>query len=136
MKTKHIGSCLCGLVKFEISGDFESFFLCHCKHCQKDTGSAHAANLFSTKARLDWVSDTASIKTYNLPQTRHTRSFCGQCGSAVPSLQMDGKLLVVPAGSLDSEIDISPTAHIFCASSAAWENKLANTKKFEKYPSN
>ena len=132
---KHAGSCLCGQVKFEIEGNFESFYLCHCKHCQKDTGSAHASNLFSSSANLTWIVGINHIKTYNLPSTRHTRSFCGQCGSAVPSLQMEGKLLVVPAGSLDTEIETSPTAHIFWASRASWEDKLGNIQRFEKYPS-
>lgn len=135
MNTQHEGSCLCGQVKFEVNGHFESFYLCHCKHCQKDTGSAHAANLFSTSAELHWLTNSNDIKTFNLPLTKHTRSFCGQCGSAVPSLQMGGKLLVVPAGSLDTPIDISPTAHIFCASKACWEDKLEKTKRFENYPS-
>lgn len=135
MEKKHSGSCLCHQVKFEVDGNFESFFLCHCKHCQKDTGSAFAANLFSTSAHLKWLTSTESIKTFNLPATRHARSFCSHCGSAVPSLQMDGKLLVVPAGSLDTEVEITPTAHIFCSSKANWEDKLAEAKRFEKYPS-
>ncbi len=32
------GSCLCGSVRFDVDGDFEWFYLCHCRHCQKDTG--------------------------------------------------------------------------------------------------
>lgn len=134
MNNTHHGSCLCGQVRFEVVGNFESFFLCHCKHCQKDTGSAHAANLFSGSAKLTWLTDTAGIKTFNLPQTRHTRSFCSECGSAVPSLQMDGKLLVVPAGCLDTKVEIKPTAHLFCASKANWENDLEKIKKFDQLP--
>lgn len=49
---KYSGSCLCGEVTFEIEGDFEDFYLCHCERCRKDTGSAHAANLFSSTAKL------------------------------------------------------------------------------------
>lgn len=135
MGNKHVGSCLCGKVKFEVEGNFESFYLCHCKRCQKDTGSAHAANLFSEDAKLKWLSDIDEIKTFNLPSTRHIKSFCGTCGSAVPSLQMEGKLLVVPAGSLDTDIEISPTAHIFCSSRLSWEDGLGDIKRFEKYPS-
>jgi hypothetical protein len=41
----HAGSCLCGAIAFEIAGSFESFYLCHCEHCRKDSGSAFAANL-------------------------------------------------------------------------------------------
>ena len=50
------GSCLCGEVTFEIEGDFDNFYLCHCERCRKDTGSAHAANLFSSTAKLKWLS--------------------------------------------------------------------------------
>lgn len=135
MSQKHSGSCLCEQVKFEIHGDFESFFLCHCKHCQKDTGSAHAANLFSSKAQLIWLTGQDKVKTFVLPNTRHTKSFCQECGSALPNQQMDGKLIVIPAGSLDTEISIKPNAHIFCSSRASWTSELELVKKFEKFPS-
>lgn len=135
MKNTYSGSCLCQQIKFEIDGSFESFYLCHCKHCQKDTGSAHAANLFSSTAKLQWLTGNDKIKTFNLPSTRHTKSFCEECGSAVPSLQMDGKLLVVPAGSLDSELQLVPDAHLFCSSRALWDKNLETVKTFEKYPS-
>ena len=128
------GSCLCGEVHFEIEGDFEGFFLCHCKYCQKDTGSAHASNLFSTTAKLRWVSGENLIKAFNLPSTHHVKSFCSNCGSALPSTQMNGNLIVVPAGSLDDEVTIKPTAHIFVASKADWEQDLENIPKLEGAP--
>ncbi len=132
---KHAGSCLCGQVKFEVLGSFESFFLCHCKFCQKDTGSAHGSNLFSTSAKLQWLTGVTKVTSFNLPETRHVKSFCQDCGSALPNVQMDGKLLVVPAGSLDTDPAIKPNAHIFCASKAVWENGLESLTKFEKFPS-
>ena len=124
MSNRHSGSCLCGGVRFEIDGEFERFYLCHCEHCRKDTGSAHASNLFSSSAALRWLSGQDQVRQFNLPSTRHTRNFCGTCGSALPILQMDGKLLVVPAGSLNSEISIRPNAHIFVASRAGWDDAL------------
>jgi len=81
------GQCLCGAVKFRISGEFESFFLCHCSRCRKDSGSAHSANLFSSTAKLIWVSGEAKIKTFRLPASRHMKSFCSDCGSALPISQ-------------------------------------------------
>lgn len=131
----HQGSCLCQEIQFEITGDFENFFLCHCKYCQKDTGSAHSANLFSSSAKINWIKGEGKIKTFNLPSTRHTKSFCLECSSALPSLQMEGKLLVVPAGSLNTELNKKPDAHIFYASKANWENALEKVKSFENFPS-
>lgn len=134
MPETHHGSCLCEVIKFEVTGSFESFYLCHCKHCQKDTGSAHAANLFSTKAQLKWISGQDFIQTYNLPQTRHTKSFCNTCGAAIPNMQMDGQLLVVPAGSLNTPVSLKPTAHLFYLSKANWDDNLDSVKKFDNYP--
>ena len=128
------GKCLCGAVKFQVSGAFESFFLCHCSRCRKDSGSAHSANLFASNARLAWVSGEDSIKTFRLSGSRHTKSFCSECGSALPVVQPDIGLLVVPAGSLDSWIDLRPNAHICYSSRANWDYDLAAIDKIDALP--
>ena len=134
MDAKHKGSCLCGAVSFEVDGEFESFFMCHCQHCQKDTGSAHASSLFSTTAVLKWKTGERNIKTYQLESTRHVKSFCTNCGSALPSVQMEGLLIAVPAGSLDTKISNTPNAHIFMASKANWDCELQNVPKLDGLP--
>jgi hypothetical protein len=134
VSTTHRGSCLCGTVRFELEGAFESFFLCHCAYCRKDTGSAHAANLFSTSAKLTWVAGESQVTTFNLPSTRHAKSFCKACGSALPKEQEGGKLLAVPAGSLDTSVSIRPNAHIFVASRADWDHDLEHVPMVAKLP--
>ena len=128
------GECLCGAVKFHISGAFESFFLCHCSRCRKDSGSAHSANLFSSTATLTWASGEESVKTFRLSGTRHTKSFCSECGSALPIALPELGLLVVPAGSLDSRIDIQPNAHICYSSRANWDHDLTSIEKIDELP--
>jgi hypothetical protein len=134
MSSRYSGSCLCGEVRFEIEGEFDRFYLCHCEHCRKGTGSAHAANLFSSSAALKWVSGEAGVRQFNLPGTRHGKCFCHTCGSALPMMQMNGALLVVPAGSLNSDIRIRPNAHIFASSRASWDAELEKVPAFEKFP--
>ncbi len=130
----HKGSCLCGEVVFEVNGDFEDFFLCHCKWCRKDTGSAHAANLFSSTATIKWISGEDSVKSFQYKSTQHVKAFCTNCGSALPNTQMDGALLVVPAGSLNTDVPIQPKGHIFLAYKANWDNNLGEIPRFEKLP--
>ena len=134
MSGKYSGSCLCGNVRFEVEGVFERFYLCHCEYCRKDTGSAHAANLFSSTANLKWVSGEDKIRLFNLPSTRHAKCFCSICGSALPSMRMNGELLVVPAGSLNSEVPIRPNAHIFVSSKAGWDEALEKIPTVERLP--
>ncbi|WP_459924585.1 GFA family protein [Desulfatiferula olefinivorans] len=129
------GSCLCGEVTFEIEGDFDHFYLCHCSRCRKDTGSAHGANLFSSTATLKWLSGVDKVANFTLPSTQHSKSFCSICGSALPNIQLGGALLVVPAGSLDCDIHIRPTAHIFISSKANWDNDLHKCPMIETLPS-
>lgn len=134
MSQLHSGSCLCGAVRYTVEGAFERFYLCHCEYCRKDTGSAHGANLFSSTARLQWLSGADQVRTYNLPSTRHTRSFCAGCGSALPTSLGEGRMLVVPAGSLDSALSLRPDAHLFVASKAAWDEALESLPKMAQFP--
>jgi hypothetical protein len=48
---------------------------------------------------------------------------------------MGGDLLVVPAGSLDCDIPITPTAHIFISSKANWDKDLHKLPMIETVPS-
>lgn len=133
MSQCHSGSCLCGINKFEIIGEFKGFYLCHCTRCQKDTGSAHAANLFSPDASLKWISSFDNVKIFNLPDTRHTKSFCSECGSALP-YNLNETIVVTPAGALDSKLETEPNAHIFYESRASWDSDLNTIQKFDVLP--
>ncbi len=128
------GSCLCKAVKYEVIGEFEDFYLCHCKYCRKGSGSAHASNLFSSKAEIKWLEGKEKVRVFELENTNHVRSFCLSCGSALPNIQMGGKLLVVPAGSLDSSLDKKADGHIFISDKANWDEKLEMVKKYSRFP--
>jgi hypothetical protein len=123
-RSVHYGSCLCGAVRFEVNGDFQRFYLCHCGHCRKDTGSVHAANLFAFAATLRWIAGENRVTSFTLPSTRHSKSFCATCGAALPRDQLESGLLVVPAGSLDTDVTLKPDAHIFWSSKAQWDDAL------------
>ncbi len=57
------GACLCGAVKFTLSGVAESFHLCHCSRCRKATGTAHASNIF-WGSRAEWYEDGRDSKKF------------------------------------------------------------------------
>jgi len=128
------GSCLCGVVRFEIHADFEHFYICHCSYCQKDTGSAFAANLFVKRSALNWLSGQENVRSYTHKGTRHVKSFCSECGSALPNTEMGGDVCLVPAGSLNVKPPIKPEAHIFADSKASWEEQLAEAECFSGFP--
>lgn len=69
-----------------------------------------------------------------MKNSSHVKAFCVTCGSALPHVQMDGKLLVVPAGSLDCRLEKKPDGHIFISNKANWDEALETVKKFERLP--
>jgi hypothetical protein len=52
----------------------------------------------------------------------------------LPNIQFDGKLLVVPAGCIDGDINIKPEGHIYYGSKANWDKDLEKVPKFEELP--
>lgn len=137
MQHHYSGSCLCGEVTFNIDGKLEHFFLCHCSRCRKDSGSAHSANLFSRTAVLNILTGEDKIRHYLVPNTTHSHTFCSTCGSSLPSRIIDGKLLKVPAGSLDNDPPLKPNALIHMSSRACWVDiyRSENITMFNELPS-
>ena len=120
-ETKMTGGCLCGAVRYEVSGNPRRFYHCHCSRCRKSSGTGHATNLFLTEANLVFTQGESLVKKYKIPEAeRFARQFCRECGSPVARLVPELNAVVIPAGSLDSEPPIRPQARIFWDSRADW----------------
>lgn len=115
------GSCLCGSVRYEISGEPMKFYHCHCQRCRKATGTGHASNLLVKPGAIKWITGEALIRNFKVPEAqRFTNCFCSACGSRLPRYVKETDFIVIPAGSLDSDPTIRPQARIFWASRASW----------------
>lgn len=129
------GSCLCGAVQYEVSGDPQRFYHCHCARCRKSSGTGHASNLMLGNARLTFAQGEDQLKRYKVPEAkRFTRQFCGNCGSSVARFVPELNAVVIPAGSLDSEPPIQPQARIFWGSRAAWSCDGDDLPRYTEYP--
>ncbi len=129
------GSCLCGSVRYELSGDARRFYHCHCQRCRKATGTGHATNIMVKEENFNWLSGTSLLKRYNVPDAeRFYTHFCSECGSAMPRDVPEIGMMIIPAGSLDNVIDIKPEARIFWDSRASWSCGVDEIPTFPEYP--
>jgi hypothetical protein len=113
------GSCLCGAVRYEATGEPKRFVHCHCSRCRKATGTGHASNLFLQPGALRWLAGEDRVRSFKVPEAkRFTNVFCESCGSRLPRQAMDA--VILPAGSLDGEAPMKPQGRIFYESRAAW----------------
>lgn len=129
------GSCLCGSVRYEVTGEPARFYHCHCGRCRKATGSAHASNLAIKGETVHWRSGESLVRSWKVPEAeRFTSCFCAQCGSPLPRVVPALGLVVIPAGSLDGEPPLTPNARIFWASRATWSCAGDELPTFAEYP--
>ena len=129
------GSCLCGALRYRLSGTPERFYHCHCSRCRKSSGTGHASNLFVKSTGIEWTGDTSLLKYFKLPEAqRFTRTFCANCGGPLPRLIEQIGMAFIPAGTLDNEPDFSPQARIFFDSKTAWSCGGDELPRFADYP--
>lgn len=114
------GSCLCGEVAFEYRAP-QRMYQCHCSRCRKARSAAHGANVFVKLEDFAFTRGEELVTQYKVPEAqRFTTAFCTCCGGKAPSVQRARGVVVVPAGTLDTDPLMRPRAHIFVASKAPW----------------
>lgn len=129
------GSCLCSAVGFEIRAPFVFFQYCHCSRCRKSSGSAHSASLLVKTDQFAWTRGEADVRRYELPTAEYfCTGFCGVCGSSLPWRTRNGKLFLVPAGSLDDDPGVMPSRNIFWNSRASWYLPASDLPTFPEEP--
>lgn len=129
------GSCLCGAVRYEIIGTPFDFFHCHCHRCRKANGTGHASNLLVKPDSAKWTAGEDNLGGFKVPDAlRFRTSFCTTCGSPLPRVAPDLSIAVIPAGSLDGDPPIKPTARIFWDSRTDWSCEAGSVPAWSEYP--
>ena len=128
------GSCLCGTVQYEITGEIGPVSLCHCSRCRKANGTAFLAAAAVDPAGFKIVSGSESLGDFVSSPGVH-RIFCRQCGSPVISRRPGPpEVIRVRIGTLDSYLKIKPQAHIFYADRAEWFEFEDDVAKYAERP--
>lgn len=115
------GCCLCGAVKFEISGAINDIIMCHCSLCRKAQGSAFATNANVSKNDFHFEQGEANLTGFEATPGQ-TKYFCKTCGSPIMSQQVaHPDNIRIRLGIIESDITERPQAHLFVGSKANWE---------------
>ena len=126
------GGCLCGDIRYRLTGPSLFVSQCCCKDCQKATGTGHTTIIGIHKSQL---AITGSPKTYTTSGDTGgdvTRHFCGTCaGRLYTSGTLPGEVIMVQAGSLDDPNVISPQSVIYTKDAVAWDRFDPALPRFE-----
>jgi hypothetical protein len=110
--------------------------LCHCRDCQRSTGSGYAAELGVLESGFSFVKGTPryhAVKGDSGNTVR--RGFCPDCGSPLVA-DSSGRpgFLAIQAGSLDDPTRFRPTHHVYSSSAQPWDQIGPKLSSFSKIP--
>jgi hypothetical protein len=114
------GSCLCGGVKYRITGRLSKAMNCHCSMCRKAQGAAFRSRAGVRAADFEWVQGETLVTFYESSPGNH-RGFCRICGSPILSkFDAHPASYGLPLGPLDDDPGVRPKQHVHVASKAPW----------------
>jgi len=127
------GGCLCGSVRFFITGPIRNIVYCHCSRCRKAQGSAFATNGIVAADDFELTKGAQNLTSYSSMPGR-AKLFCRTCGSPILSRNdADPDVVRVRIGTIESDISERPSAHIFATSKANWEEISDELPQYPAY---
>ena len=113
------GGCLCGAVRFEVTGELGRIGHCHCKMCQRSHGAAFGTYAHVPNDKFRFTSGEKLVKRYASSEGV-TRTFCSECGSALQFLVSGRDHLSVTAGCFDDNVRAPVDYELWTSSAAPW----------------
>ena len=104
---KMSGGCACGRIRFLAEIDGDAAYLCHCRMCQRATGSVSIAFKNLPQASVRWLSPPDWYDSSAIAR----RPFCGSCGTSLGFQYLEGTNLDLTVASFDEPGAFKPTAH-------------------------
>jgi hypothetical protein len=119
------GGCECGAVRYRMTSEPIFVNCCHCRQCQKITGSAFAINAMIESDRLEVLQGEAGVE-----------GRCGKCNVLLWGAHrlFGDRVKFLRVGTLDEAERIRPNAHFFIRSKHPWVTIPDDVQSFEALP--
>lgn len=127
------GGCACGTVRFEAEVDSDEAYLCHCRMCQRATGSVSIAFKNLPQAKVRWLSGPDWYESSPIAR----RPYCAACGTSLGFQFLEGEKMDLTVAAFDEPARFRPTSHFGSESlHEAWidTSSLPRTRTDEHQP--
>jgi hypothetical protein len=125
------GGCECGRVRYRIEGEPIFVNCCHCRQCQKLSGSAFAMNAMIERDRVEVTAGAEALES-----ARGGGARCSECGVILWGTHrfFCDAILFLRVGTLDEGERLAPSAHFFLRSKHSWVPVPDGIPAFETLP--
>jgi hypothetical protein len=115
------GRCLCGRVRFQVSEPLLEAEYCHCKRCQRRTGTTASASALTAPGTFRVTEGEELLGAFKPDDGWHDY-FCRECGGHLyGQSHEDPRLICVPMGAIDGDPGVRPAFHQYVAYAAPWD---------------
>lgn len=116
-----MGGCLCGGVRFEVTGPFIRAGHCHCSRCRRHSGTTVCTQGRVWREQFRLLQGGELIRNYKTPGYA-SKAFCSVCGSSLfGGTWPDGRQISIRLGAIDGDPGIRPQFHAYVDSRAPWD---------------
>ncbi len=133
---KIVGGCLCGAVRYKSDADPVVTGVCHCRHCQRQTGTSFSVLVAVPKGSLRFEGQAlAAFNDVGESGQPVIRRFCPKCGSPIFSdVAVTPTLDWIKAGTLDDVSWLKPQMNIWCETAQPWVSMSEGVPQFPRNP--
>lgn len=129
------GQCLCGAVRIAIKGTPVRMAQCHCRDCQRASGTGHVSNAIFPACEVTISGATKSFTVKADSGNDYTRHFCPECGSRLFGTHTGRPgMLIVHVGMLDDSGWFSPQVVLYTRSRPAWDTTTDDVPRYATSP--
>jgi hypothetical protein len=116
------GGCACGRIRFSAEIENDEAYLCHCRMCQRATGSISIAFKNVRKDQVRWDREPDRYQSSPIAQ----RGYCSDCGTSLTFEFPDSENIDLTVASFDDPGRFWPKHHFGAESlHEAWLNTEA-----------
>lgn len=130
------GGCACGAIRYRLTESPLIVHACHCRDCQRLTGSAFATNIWVERRFVETDHDRLRAARLTAGSGKpHDVFGCPECGTAIYSKYhaAPGDTVLLRAGTLDHPETVRPDVHIFTRSKLPWFEIPDGAPSFEAF---
>lgn len=128
----HVGSCLCGAIAFELSGDPLTMTYCHCSRCRKAGG--HVTVMVKAKD-FRWIRGKELVVRYEPPAPwTLVRYFCRDCGTYLGEPEAQPDAFPICAQLFDDDPGIRPMLHEHVSDKGVWYEITDGLPQYDDAP--
>ena len=125
------GGCLCGAVRYRVSGPPQATSLCHCNSCRRSTGGPSLAWAIFAEQDVEIIDGALAV---HISSPGVERGFCARCGTSLTYRRASRPgLFDVTTASLDDAEAFPPTKEIWTEERLSWVAANPDLPQFDRF---